>query len=137
MEGITIVWEESGGVSVVATQHWIFESDGEKVSVALTDAGLSLDPLGGDRPRAERFVRSILEADLKQIREEGVGESPGELNYQKQEDKTQWRRSIGPGKLADLPDSDRTVNPEVPVSHRLPPSLRIWRELVNLHAPEE
>ncbi len=122
-EGITVVWQESGGISVVATKHWAEGIELMKVSVALTDAGLSLDPLGGDRPRAERFVRSILETDFKQIGEGGGGKSPAELDYHKlpQEDKTHWRRSLGPGKLADLPDSDRTM----------------WRDLVNLHAPEE
>ena len=123
MEGITIVWEESGGISVVATANWLEGTELVKVSVVLTDAGLSFDPLSGDRARAERFVRSILETDFKQIGEGGGGKSPSELDYQKlpQEDKTHWRRFMGPGKLADLPDSDRTM----------------WRDLVNLHAPEE
>ncbi len=125
MEGIRVVWQESGGISVVATAHWL-ESDAElvKVSVALTDARLSLDPLSGDRPRAERFVRSILETDFKQIGEGGGGKSPGELNYQRRpapEGQTLWRRFMGPGKLSDPSDSDRTM----------------WRNLVNLHAPEE
>ena len=124
MEGITIAWQESGGLSVVATKHWI-ESDAElvKVSVALTYAGLSLDPLSGDRPRAERFVRSILETDFKQI---GLTAAllPAELDYHKlpsPEGQTLWRRFMGPGKLSDPSDSDRTM----------------WRNLVNLHAPEE
>ena len=132
MEGITIVWEESGGISVVATANWLEGTELVKVSVVLTDAGLSFDPLSGDRARAERFVRSILETDFKQIGEGGGGKSPAELDYHmllaitaryklQQEGKTHWRRSIGPGKLADLPDSDRTM----------------WRDLVNLHAPEE
>ena len=122
MEGITIVWEESGGISVVATANWLEGTELVKVSVVLTDAGLSFDPLSGDRARAERFVRSVLEADLKQVEEGGGGKSPSELDYQKlpQEDKTHWRRFMGPGKR-DLPDSDRTM----------------WRDLVNLHAPEE
>ena len=54
MEGITIVWEESGGVSVVATEHWLEGTELVKVSVALSDAGFRASPLGGDRKRAER-----------------------------------------------------------------------------------
>ncbi len=121
MEGITIDWVESGGVSVVATEHWLEGTELVKVSVALSDAGFRASPLGGDRKRAERFVRSVLEADIKQVQEGGGGKSPSELNYQKLplEGKTHWRRSLGPGKFADLPDSD----------------LEMWRDLVNLHAP--
>ena len=113
MEGITIDWVESGGVSVVATEHWLEGTELVKVSVALSDAGFRASPLGGDRKRAERFVRSVLEADIKQV-QEGGGGSPSELNYHEdpQEGATQWRR--------DLPDSDPAM----------------WRELVNLHAPE-
>ncbi len=119
MEDITVVWEESGGISVVATAHWVEGT----ISVALSDAGFRAGPLGGDRRRAARFVRSLLKTDLKQVEEGGGGRSPGELNYQQlpQEGRTHWRRFIGPGKLSDLPDSDPTL----------------WRDLVNLHAPED
>ena len=115
MAGITIVWEESGGISVVATAHWVEGTELVKVSVALSDAGLRASPLGGDRRRAERLVQSLLDSDLKQLKE--VGATLEELNYKKLPH--EWRRYIGPGKLTDLPDSDR----------------RMWRDLVNLHAP--
>ena len=119
MEGITIVWEESGGVSVVATAHWVEGTELVKVSVALSDAGLRASPLGGDRRRAERLVQSLLDSDLKQVKEGGA--TLEELNYKKLPQGDEWRRYRYRGELTDLPDSDPTL----------------WRELVNSHAPEE
>ncbi len=106
MEGVTIEWlgDQLGNLAICASRY-SFEDGRLRISVALTRNGFEEPPINGDRERAGRLVKSLLEVDLAQAAQGGGGPVPRDLAYFRLPDEPggfaaqHWSRTLDPGKF--------------------------------------